>query len=96
MACPARSPESNRACVGHVGKTDCRSQCTSRHPPQAPTSLTTGMGITATTSYQRYYCLHSSPLSSVHFGWRVSYPLLACGSHCTFCLPIWAVELRQP
>ncbi|GBL82414.1 hypothetical protein AVEN_252557-1 [Araneus ventricosus] len=27
---------------------------------------------------------------------RGSYPLLACGSHCTLCLPIWAVEQRRP
>ncbi|GBN07333.1 hypothetical protein AVEN_96598-1 [Araneus ventricosus] len=48
MAWPARSPDLNpiRACLGHVGKTDCRSHCSARHPPLAPTS------ITATTSYQ--------------------------------------------
>ncbi|GBO16457.1 hypothetical protein AVEN_136242-1 [Araneus ventricosus] len=60
-------PESHRACVGHVGKTDCRSQCAARHPPRAPTTLTTGMGIAATTSDQRHYCQHASPLSSTHF-----------------------------
>ncbi|GBM41976.1 hypothetical protein AVEN_3599-1 [Araneus ventricosus] len=25
-----------------------------------------------------------------------SYPLLACGSNCTICLPIWSVEPRRP
>ncbi|GBO04695.1 hypothetical protein AVEN_19395-1 [Araneus ventricosus] len=48
MAWPARSPDLNR--VEHVGKTDCRSQCAVRYPARAPKSLTTGMGITATTA----------------------------------------------
>ncbi|GBM59946.1 hypothetical protein AVEN_4012-1 [Araneus ventricosus] len=65
MAWSARSPELNP--IEHVGKTDCRSQCAARVPPRAPTSLTTGMGITATTSDQRHYCQHASPLSSMHF-----------------------------
>ncbi|GBM09989.1 hypothetical protein AVEN_23982-1 [Araneus ventricosus] len=47
-------PESHTACVGHVGKTDCRPQCATRLPPRAPTSLTTGMGTTATTTDQRH------------------------------------------
>ncbi|GBN66582.1 hypothetical protein AVEN_231793-1 [Araneus ventricosus] len=68
MALPARSPDLNPIeHVGYVGKTDCRSQCAARHPLPAPTSLTTGMGITATTSDQRNYCQHASPLSNMHF-----------------------------
>ncbi|GBL74179.1 hypothetical protein AVEN_231061-1 [Araneus ventricosus] len=68
MTWPARSPDLNSIeHVGHVGKTDCRSQWASRHPPRAPISLTTGMGITATTSDQRHYCQHALPLSSMHF-----------------------------
>ncbi|GBL71142.1 hypothetical protein AVEN_178162-1 [Araneus ventricosus] len=63
LSCYITGPESHRTCVGHVGKTDCRSQWT----PRAPTILTTGMGITATTSDQRHYFQPASPLSSMHF-----------------------------
>ncbi|GBM10500.1 hypothetical protein AVEN_109302-1 [Araneus ventricosus] len=69
MAWPARSPDLNpqTACVGHVGKTDYRSQCAARHSLRASTILTTEMGITATTNDQQHYCRHASPLSTMHF-----------------------------
>ncbi|GBN42252.1 hypothetical protein AVEN_165787-1 [Araneus ventricosus] len=57
----------SRECVGHIGKTDYKPLYVARHPPGAPASLTEGMGITATTSDQRYYCQHALPLSSMHF-----------------------------
>ncbi|GBO30509.1 hypothetical protein AVEN_45769-1 [Araneus ventricosus] len=56
-------------------------------PPRAPASLTTGMGTTSTS------CLaivkHAFQLEGI-------VPLLACGSHFTFCLPILAVAPRRP
>ncbi|GBN60820.1 hypothetical protein AVEN_59316-1 [Araneus ventricosus] len=65
MTWPATSPDLNP--IKHVGKTDCRSHCASRHPPRAATSLVTRIGITTTTSDQRYYCQRASSLSSIHF-----------------------------
>ncbi|GBM39853.1 hypothetical protein AVEN_45809-1 [Araneus ventricosus] len=48
MAWPVRSLNPIAACVGYVGKKNCMSQCDAMRPPRAPTSLTIGMGITAT------------------------------------------------
>ncbi|GBN12594.1 hypothetical protein AVEN_265512-1 [Araneus ventricosus] len=50
MAWPARSPDLN--VWDMLGR---RIAGRSMHPPRIPTSLTTGMGITATTSDQRHY-----------------------------------------
>ncbi|GBM23348.1 hypothetical protein AVEN_101190-1 [Araneus ventricosus] len=65
MAWPARSPDLNP--IEHMWDMLGRRIAGRRHPPRAPTSLTTGMGITAATSDQRHYCQHASPLSSMHF-----------------------------
>ncbi|GBN06713.1 hypothetical protein AVEN_77711-1 [Araneus ventricosus] len=78
MAWPARSPDQNP--IEHVWdmlgrRIACRSQCAARHPPRAPKSLTTGMGITATTSDQRHYCQHAFQLEGIIPVISVSIPL---------------------
>ncbi|GBN97885.1 hypothetical protein AVEN_199785-1 [Araneus ventricosus] len=56
MTWPARSSDLNP--IEHVwDMLGRRIASRSVHPPRAPTSLTTGMGITATTSDQRHYLL---------------------------------------
>ncbi|GBM00319.1 hypothetical protein AVEN_32658-1 [Araneus ventricosus] len=61
----------HRACVDMLGR-QFWSQCAARASSTAPTSLTTGMGITATTSDQRHYCRHTSPLSKPrYFSWGI-------------------------
>ncbi|GBO36433.1 Transposable element Tcb1 transposase [Araneus ventricosus] len=69
MAWPTRSPDLNpiERMWDMLGRRIAVSQYAARHPPRAPTSLTTGMGISATTSDQRHYCQHASSLSSMHF-----------------------------
>ncbi|GBM53684.1 hypothetical protein AVEN_233658-1 [Araneus ventricosus] len=69
MAWPARSPDLNP--IEHVWDMLGR-RIAGRSVPlgtlhEAPTSLTTGMDISATTSDQRHYWQHASPFSSMHF-----------------------------
>ncbi|GBN18688.1 hypothetical protein AVEN_89425-1 [Araneus ventricosus] len=90
MAWPARSPDLNP--IEHVRDVLGRRIADRNvHPPRAPTRLTTGMNITATTSDQRHCLPACLAIVKQAFQLEGSYPLLACVSHCTFCLPIWAV-----
>ncbi|GBN65829.1 hypothetical protein AVEN_122723-1 [Araneus ventricosus] len=66
MVLLARSPDLNS--IEHVwDMLGSRIAGRSVHPLRAPTSLTTGIGITATTRDHDTICQHSSPLSSLHF-----------------------------